>query len=63
MIFLTFGNIANFSKKINVRQDVTQRKDEIIALLSENEVLSAAELSAELTVSVQTVRTGLRDLD
>ncbi|MBT0958993.1 DeoR/GlpR transcriptional regulator [Alphaproteobacteria bacterium KMM 3653] len=35
----------------------------IIALLSENEALSAAELSERLDVSVQTVRTDLRDLD
>lgn len=46
-----------------MRQDVTKRRDVIIALLSENEALSAAELSDHLAVSVQTVRADLRDLD
>lgn len=46
-----------------MRRDVIQRRDEIIALLSENEALSATELSAELAVSVQTVRADQRDLD
>ncbi|WP_424988799.1 DeoR/GlpR family DNA-binding transcription regulator [Microbulbifer sp. S227A] len=46
-----------------MRLEVTERRDVIIALLSENDVLSAAELSARLGVSVQTVRADLRDLD
>ena len=46
-----------------MRRNVTERRDEIIALLSENEALSAAELSAQLAVSVQTIRADLRDLD
>ena len=46
-----------------MRRDVTQRRDEIIALLSESETLSAADLSSELSVSVQTIRADLRDLD
>lgn len=46
-----------------MRRDVTRRRDEIIALLSENGSLSAAELSAQLSVSVQTIRTDLRNLD
>lgn len=46
-----------------MRRDITQRKDEIIALLSESDTLSAAELSSELSVSVQTIRADLRDLD
>ncbi len=46
-----------------MRLDVTERRDVIIALLSENEALSAAELSDRLAVSVQTVRADLRDLD
>ena len=46
-----------------MRRDVTQRRDEIIALLSKSGALSASELSAELSVSVQTIRADLRDLD
>lgn len=46
-----------------MRQDVTQRRDKIIALLSENETLAAATLSERLAVSVQTIRADLRDLD
>jgi len=46
-----------------VRGEVTQRRDEIIALLSKSETLSAIELSSELAVSVQTIRADLRDLD
>ncbi|WP_417272803.1 DeoR/GlpR family DNA-binding transcription regulator [Celeribacter halophilus] len=45
------------------RLDMTERRDRIIALLSENGELSAAELSERLAVSVQTIRTDLRDLD
>lgn len=40
-----------------------ERRDRIISLLSEYGELSAAELSARLAVSVQTIRTDLRDLD
>ncbi|WP_371706936.1 DeoR/GlpR family DNA-binding transcription regulator [Oceanicola sp. D3] len=46
-----------------MRLDVTGRRDLIIALLTENEALSAAELSDRLGVSVQTIRADLRDLD
>ncbi|WP_066706159.1 DeoR/GlpR family DNA-binding transcription regulator [Celeribacter ethanolicus] len=46
-----------------MRLDMSERRDRIIALLSENGELSAAELSARLCVSVQTIRTDLRDLD
>ena len=46
-----------------MRGEVTQRRDEIIALLSKSETLSAIELSSELAVSVQTIRADLRDLD
>ncbi|WP_416361472.1 DeoR/GlpR family DNA-binding transcription regulator, partial [Leisingera sp.] len=46
-----------------VRRDVTQRRDEIIALLAENEAIPATELSAQLAVSVQTIRADLRVLD
>ena len=46
-----------------MQRDVTQRRDAIIALLSENDMLSAMELSFELYVSVQTIRADLRDLD
>lgn len=46
-----------------MRLDVSERRDLIIALLSENEALSAADLSARLDVSVQTIRADLRDLD
>lgn len=45
------------------RTDLNQRRDRIIALLSENEELSASALSSRLDVSVQTIRTDLRDLD
>ncbi|MEP5171332.1 MAG: DeoR/GlpR family DNA-binding transcription regulator, partial [Erythrobacter sp.] len=48
---------------MTVRREVTQRRDEIIALLSKSETLSAIELSSELAVSVQTIRADLRDLD
>lgn len=46
-----------------MRRDAAQRRDEIIALLSKSDVLSASELSTELSVSVQTIRADLRDLD
>lgn len=46
-----------------MRRDVMQRRDEIIALLSENETLAATTLSECLAVSVQTIRADLRDLD
>jgi len=46
-----------------VRRDVAQRREEIITRLSEIGVLSAVALSAELGVSVQTIRADLRDLD
>ena len=46
-----------------MHRDVIQRRDAIIALLSENEMLSAMALSFELDVSVQTIRANLRDLD
>lgn len=46
-----------------MQRDVTQRRDAIVALLFENDALSAAELSFELDVSVQTIRADLRDLD
>lgn len=46
-----------------MRRDVTQRREEIITRLSEIGVLSAVELSAALSVSVQTIRADLRDLD
>lgn len=46
-----------------MRPGVTERRDLIISLLSENEALSASELSDRLAVSVQTVRADLRDLD
>lgn len=45
------------------RLDLTERRDRIVELLSENGELSAAELSDRLSVSVQTIRTDLRDLD
>ncbi|PTQ73546.1 DeoR/GlpR family DNA-binding transcription regulator [Celeribacter persicus] len=45
------------------RLDLTERRDRIIALLAENKELSAAELAECLSVSVQTIRTDLRDLD
>ncbi|PIE09869.1 MAG: ArsR family transcriptional regulator [Rhodobacterales bacterium] len=46
-----------------MRQAGKERRDQIIALLSSNETLSAAELSEHLNVSVQTVRADLRELD
>lgn len=45
------------------RMDLAERRDRIISLLSETEELSATELAARLSVSVQTIRTDLRDLD
>lgn len=45
------------------RTDLNRRRDQILQLLSENEALSAAGLAARLNVSVQTIRTDLRDLD
>lgn len=45
------------------RDALSQRRDKIIALLSEVEELSAQDLSQRLGVSVQTIRTDLRDLD
>ncbi|CAM3944001.1 DeoR/GlpR family DNA-binding transcription regulator [Phaeobacter inhibens] len=46
-----------------MKRGVTQRRDTIISLLSENDMLSAMDLSFELDVSVQTIRADLRDLD
>ena len=43
--------------------DLSQRRDRIIALLSDAGELSAHELSDQLGVSVQTIRSDLRDLD
>ncbi|WP_282603139.1 DeoR/GlpR family DNA-binding transcription regulator [Paracoccus sp. PARArs4] len=45
------------------RLDLVERRDVIVALLSEGGPLSATELSDRLGVSVQTVRADLRDLD
>lgn len=45
------------------RSDLNRRRDEIIALLCEADALSAADLARHLGVSVQTIRTDLRDLD
>ena len=45
------------------RPTLTDRRDRIIALLSQNDALSPAELSQRLDVSVQTIRADLRDLD
>ena len=45
------------------RNALSQRRDKIIALLSAVKELSAHELSQKLGVSVQTIRTDLRDLD
>ncbi|MQQ09309.1 DeoR family transcriptional regulator [Epibacterium sp. SM1979] len=45
------------------RDDLNRRRDQIIQLLCENEALSAADLAERLDVSVQTIRTDLRDLD
>ena len=45
------------------RPTLTDRRDRIIALLSQNDALSPAELSQHLDVSVQTIRADLRDLD
>lgn len=45
------------------RLELAERRDRIITLLSEKGELSAAELSDRLSVSVQTIRTDLRDLD
>jgi len=45
------------------RSELTRRRDEIIGLLCELGDLSAADLAARLDVSVQTIRTDLRDLD
>ncbi|AXT44467.1 DeoR/GlpR transcriptional regulator (plasmid) [Phaeobacter inhibens] len=46
-----------------MQRGVTQRRDTIISLLSENDMFSAMDLSFELDVSVQTIRADLRDLD
>ncbi len=43
--------------------DLTQRRDKIVSLLQKHEELSAANLSQRLKVSVQTIRSDLRDLD
>ncbi|MCG7629124.1 DeoR/GlpR family DNA-binding transcription regulator [Epibacterium sp. MM17-32] len=45
------------------RDDLNIRRDRIIALLTENQELSARDLAAQLGVSVQTIRADLRDLD
>ncbi|MCR8826970.1 DeoR/GlpR family DNA-binding transcription regulator [Pseudosulfitobacter koreensis] len=45
------------------RLDMEERRDRIVALLSEHGRLSAAALSEGLAVSVQTIRADLRDLD
>ncbi|UYV38282.1 DeoR/GlpR family DNA-binding transcription regulator [Rhodobacteraceae bacterium D3-12] len=45
------------------RLDIAERRDRIVSLLSENGELSAADLSGRLSVSVQTIRADLRDLD
>lgn len=45
------------------RDDLNKRRDLIIQILCENEALSATDLAARLDVSVQTIRTDLRDLD
>lgn len=45
------------------RKILSQRHDKIIALLADAGVLSAHQLSQQLGVSVQTIRTDLRDLD
>ncbi|MFS4580896.1 DeoR/GlpR family DNA-binding transcription regulator [Phaeobacter sp. C3_T13_0] len=45
------------------RIDLKDRRDRIVTLLSEVAELSASELSERLDVSVQTIRTDLRDLD
>lgn len=45
------------------KEDMTRRRDAIIALLCEAEELSAAALAARLGVSVQTIRSDLRQLD
>lgn len=43
--------------------DLTQRRDKIVSLLQKHEELSAAALSKRLKVSVQTIRSDLRELD
>lgn len=43
--------------------DLHQRRDRILALLAEHGELSASDLSGQLGVSVQTIRTDLRGLD
>ncbi|SMR72919.1 transcriptional regulator, DeoR family [Aliiroseovarius halocynthiae] len=45
------------------RDTLEQRRDKILALVSDAGELSASELSDQLGVSVQTIRTDLRDLD
>ncbi|OIQ32246.1 MAG: ArsR family transcriptional regulator [Alphaproteobacteria bacterium MedPE-SWcel] len=45
------------------KDEMTRRRDEIIGLLCEAGEMSASELAARLEVSVQTIRTDLRDLD
>lgn len=45
------------------RLDLPARRDRIIALLAEQGELSAADLARHLGVSVQTIRTDLRELD
>ncbi len=43
--------------------EMTRRRDEIIGLLCDAGEMSAADLAARLEVSVQTIRTDLRELD
>lgn len=45
------------------REDLNRRRDQIIALLAANGELTATDLAKRLDVSVQTIRTDLRDLD
>lgn len=45
------------------RDELNRRRDLIVGLLFENGELSATELAERLAVSVQTIRTDLRDLD
>lgn len=45
------------------KEEMTRRRDEIIGLLCDVGEISAADLAARLAVSVQTIRTDLRELD
>lgn len=58
-----YSNLILFSKETQMRRELSERSDRIIALLSEEGALSAAELSERLAVSVQTIRADLRTLD